>query len=159
MTAFRCPTCNAVYASSQTLNRHMNEDHQPNKFICELCSKSYKRKYDLKKHKVKIHEVADDAASKVPPVNKSFPQCPICKKVFSETCNLNQHLKTHSPSNNYKCESCEKTYSRKHGLMRHLRSHTGEEPFSCDTCQSTFSRKDVLIRHQRRCVLGESSAP
>ncbi|CAL1277784.1 unnamed protein product [Larinioides sclopetarius] len=79
------------------------------------------------------HKITDDAASNVPLVTKSLPQCEICKKVFSETYNLIQHLKTHSPSNKYKCESCDKTYTRKHGLMRHLRSHTGEEPFSCET--------------------------
>ncbi|CAL1294496.1 unnamed protein product [Larinioides sclopetarius] len=156
MTAFRCPTCNAAYARRYKLNRHMRDHHEPNKFVCELCSKSYKRKYDLKKHKDKTHKMANDAASNVPSVTKSLPQCEICKKVFAETYNLIQHLKSHSPSNKYKCESCDKTYTRKHG---HLRSHTGEEAFSCETCPSTFTRKDVLLRHQRRCALGESSAP
>ena len=58
-------------------------------FLCNLCSRRFKRQEHLKRHYRSLHTY-----------EKPY-DCPICHKKFSRSDNLNQHLKTHKAENEH----------------------------------------------------------
>lgn len=51
---FPCPSCNKVFSSSFTRERHRKEKHTSTKvYSCERCSKIFSRKYQLTRHNIK----------------------------------------------------------------------------------------------------------
>ena len=103
-------------------------------------------------------------------MDKCFPTCPTCGKVFSFKCYLKLHQKTHLgvKLRPFGCHLCEKSYTAKETLKHHTeRNHTekedglnnhlrktrldtkGEKSFSCLLCQKLFTTKGSLKTHMR----------
>ena len=73
--------------------------------------------------------------------------CGVCSMVFSQTCELKQHMKTHSGEKPFVCHVCGKTFSNAGNLWRHNLVHSGKKPFLCDYCGKGFNRASNLKRH------------
>ena len=91
------------------------------KHFCFDCQKVYKNRRYLLQHKNKVH------GPKIP--------CGQCSEMFSNSCNLNRHVRTaHIYSGKeYLCEKCGKNYGRLDALKRHTIG-----------CMSGKSRTSVL---------------
>uniref|UniRef100_A0A7S2X7V3 C2H2-type domain-containing protein n=1 Tax=Lotharella oceanica TaxID=641309 RepID=A0A7S2X7V3_9EUKA len=50
----------------------------------------------------------------------------------------------------YMCPLCERNFSQKCNLDSHVRTHTGERPYACSMCNVSFKQKSNLNRHRRR---------
>ena len=68
--------------------KHLNEKLVHNRFKCDLCEKSYRRKSDLKRHK-QIHHAAQEGQ------NSSDLHCSLCSKKYVSKTSLRVHLKRH----------------------------------------------------------------
>ncbi len=88
--------------------------------------------------------------------------CADCDKVFSNTTELDEHLKSdhgldsdESPSRVdgamqfliFRCRFCDKVFRSKNGLGCHLPVHTGRYPHNCGLCGKGFIRRESVERH------------
>ena len=165
---FECQVCYKKFSSKRSLSEHTKLYHDSKGYECDICLKVFQSMYYLKKHyrthtskksiscdEVFTHKYVFNRHkvihNKVLVQNneKSF-KCSICPegKFYTTKSALNQHMKTHDPSNAFKCDVCLKVFSSKTNLKSHYRTHTGEKPFACQTCDKKFARKSCLVRHQ-----------
>lgn len=105
------------------------------KFSCNICSKSYTRRFDLKRH-ARQHSVED--IGKIVHLKNSIDHEFLSgAKVIIEGRTL------------YKCEHCAKYLMTRYSYVRHLRIHTGEKPCTCHVCGKQFRTSALLNRHVR----------
>lgn len=116
-------------------NKHIQEENEERKYICEVCTKPFKCKQHLKIHSV-VHTDL-----------KLFP-CHECIKAFKLKCQLVDHLKIHSDLKPFACDLCGKSFRLKHQLVVHNISHSEDRPFECDICGKTFKLKNSLQTHE-----------
>ena len=151
-------------------NNELNNEEKPYK--CDLCSKRFKRRYDLKKHR-RTHTCEKPYECEI--CHKQFTQssslarhrrihtgekphaCEFCEKRFTESSALKNHKRIHTREKPYKCEFCEKAFGDHSALRDHRRIHTGERPFKCDFCYKSFITSGNLRVHNKRNHTGETS--
>ncbi|XP_061573651.1 zinc finger protein 664-like [Cololabis saira] len=75
--------------------------------------------------------------------------CSTCKKEFSRSCNLMDHMKIHTGKRPYLCDTCNKTFTRSSHLKSHIYTHTGEKPYICKTCGKSYRLRSTLVVHLR----------
>ncbi|XP_071062662.1 zinc finger protein 79-like [Pseudochaenichthys georgianus] len=75
--------------------------------------------------------------------------CSVCKKAFSHSGHLKRHMRVHTGEKPHSCSVCKRAFSRSAHLKDHMRVHTGEKPFSCSVCKKAFSQSGSLKDHMR----------
>jgi len=123
------------------VHTNTNYDSIPYK-ICDICSKTFKYKSWLKRHKL-THEVG-------------HIQCNYCPKSFKWCYNLKRHLITHLGRKSYDCQHCGKQFSYKYSLKYHIDSQHIEKvkKVCCPICQKKLSNHNVLRYHNNRVHSG-----
>ena len=53
MKAFVCDVCNSNFSSKSTLNRHLRNSHNGEKYKCRVCGKEFKQEERMKAHEKK----------------------------------------------------------------------------------------------------------
>jgi hypothetical protein len=89
------------------------------------------------------------ALAAVEPVVVGPPTCGICKKTFTRTYGLTQHMSiVHGGIKKHRCGECGKSFGEFGKLARHMASvHNGVKPYECAECPMTFARIDALHCH------------
>ncbi|KAK9752343.1 Zinc finger, C2H2 type [Popillia japonica] len=119
-------------------------------FTCELCDRSFKRKYDLALHAI-VHRR-----------DTSFEPVPCSRRILTEDSVIVQHETISMGEDPFNCEFCGRTFPQKCHLVSHSKVHTGnEKSFLVKTkkkstakkslvskfCGKRFKRKHHLARH------------
>ncbi|KAJ2947298.1 hypothetical protein O0L34_g17015 [Tuta absoluta] len=135
------PTCEIcgykTYKKYRLYNIHMKCHGKIKSFACPICSKMFKNRNQLAKHKT-IHNKKDSL------------QCPICKLQLSCPQRLKTHIAVvHEKVKPFKCTECESAFARKDELTLHIRSHTGDKPYECDKCTYRSADSSAMRRHKR----------
>eukprot|EP00188_Purpureofilum_apyrenoidigerum_P000974 Plantae.Rhodophyta-Purpureofilum_apyrenoidigerum.ctg14959.p1 GENE.Plantae.Rhodophyta-Purpureofilum_apyrenoidigerum.ctg14959~~Plantae.Rhodophyta-Purpureofilum_apyrenoidigerum.ctg14959.p1 ORF type:complete len:329 (-),score=41.79 Plantae.Rhodophyta-Purpureofilum_apyrenoidigerum.ctg14959:516-1403(-) len=105
-------------------------------YECELCGMKFKRGYDVKRHTKSVHEKRKDCI------------CPFCRKGFSQTGHLNEHVRVSHVGSALACLECDKTFGAQSKLDRHVRSvHLNLRQFKCDMCPKEYKDKSALKHH------------
>lgn len=143
---FVCVVCNRVFSENDKLTMHQVRYHRvlvkPKSMkVCEICGKSYVKKYTLELHMTNFH--GKETAIKKPETNTL---CSVCGKHFNH---LNMHMRIHDNYKPYKCGHCEKSFAKRDCLVMHERVHTGERPYVCKTCGKSFNQRTSLRLHIR----------
>ena len=118
-------------------------------FICDICEKRFKNKYNLKEHMSCVHSEA--RPFKCEDCSSSFKMDNHLKKHITRVHNFTKkNLKYHSNIKNYQCGICSKTFKRSSALNIHAMSiHTNAKDFECDLCSRKFKDKYSLKQHKK----------
>ena len=128
-------------------------------FTCNLCSRSFTKKSELKKHISRysyMHRIQNsdelellDKAKQTINARVSY-KCITCKKVILTKRGFLRHIRVHSDKRPCKCDICGKSYRIEQDLARHVRDvHEGLKKYACDICGRAFANKGAKDDHRR----------
>ena len=82
-----CIICHKVLSCKSALQMHYRIHTGQRPYKCKICKRTFTTKGNLKTH-MSVHRTK-------PPM-RSFPQCPVCHKKYSNPAVLQQHIRTHT---------------------------------------------------------------
>lgn len=137
---FKCTECDFAAKTQRTLDSHTLNIHGEveNRFVCELCAKSFKYKITYDCHMRRQHMG-----------EKPF-QCFICGKAYYTSGNLNTHVKHAHSTKIYHCEftNCGKLFHSELRLKIHLKTHATILRYCCGVCGKKFKTDKTLRQHK-----------
>ncbi|XP_058465066.1 gastrula zinc finger protein XlCGF8.2DB-like isoform X1 [Malaya genurostris] len=134
---FRCDVCGKSYRQAASLRSHQLNHNREKPFSCTICGHATTQRSGLKKHML----THSDAKSYV---------CDLCGEHFRFSSNLIMHKRRrHLHQKNFACSQCSKEFISKDELLNHSMCHSNERPFDCGICGNTFNRKSSLKFHQK----------
>ena len=102
----------------------------------------------------------DDLESNSRIESKQLFTCSLCRKMFKNKRNLNQHVRishlhdqeSYNEIHKYNCAHCEKRFYKKANLASHLLTHTTDKNIVCpvEGCKRRFKREKALKAHQNK---------
>lgn len=134
-TSLQCEVCGKICLNSGRLKEHKLIAHDGEKSeICEICSKGFILKYQLKRH-MDIH------------LNKRQYKCDFgnCNSGFNDRTGLRSHRFICSEraviEKPHECKICQKKFPFPARLRDHMQMyHLGRKKFGCEECEKVFSR-------------------
>lgn len=158
-TKFSCDKCKQIFITASELLHHnckTKNSKKENKtttnnngkenlvFICEICDESFKKNWQLNRHKKVFH------------LNVKNYVCTYCNRGFKQLYHLQEHITSHTGERKFKCDICHKTFSRMSSQRKHMKAHEaapGEKskksPFLCSICGKKFPYSNGAQRHMR----------
>jgi hypothetical protein len=140
-----CKYCKKTFNSPYAYYKHCitinHEKFSPeiSDIVCEKCGKHFVKRYDLRQHMYRVHNIS-----------KQFFSCDHCDYKTVHKCNMDRHVALHFRKNNqYTCEYCGKSCDSIANLNDHITyNHIQTKQFRCDKCDKSFKRNSELVRHQ-----------
>ena len=117
-----CDECDKRYLDKSDLIKH--KASHAGSVHCDLCNKSVKSTFYLKRHMRIMHSLTEDKESFV---------CEVCPSMFKLKEYLNRHVKKVHCEHSFMCAMCDKKFKTKYHLTQHELLHTGE--FKTSKCQ------------------------
>ncbi|XP_061393072.1 zinc finger protein 235 [Musca vetustissima] len=130
-----CDICNKGFRFRNYLSVHKRLHSGENPYKCKFCEEYFHSLHSRRLHTKMMHSEA-----------KTFT-CPVCSKILTAQCYLNDHLKRHTNQRDYKCDICDKCFFSQSQLKDHQLVHTNVKPYECDVCMARFQRKSNYTQH------------
>ncbi|KAJ8901392.1 hypothetical protein NDN08_007238 [Rhodosorus marinus] len=104
---------------------------------CEICGTMFKRSYDMKRHRIAVHEKRREFV------------CSYCARTFTQSGHLHEHVRVrHTGANLFACPVCKKTFGAKSKMERHARTvHSETRDHTCGLCNIKLKAKPYLAKH------------
>ena len=107
---FPCNQCQDTFSCKRNLVRHMAKKHKSKdneqRFICDICSKTFKRQGRLDRHLQFYHSIEKDKS-----LEDETKLCDVCSKYFATSKNLMTHKRNiHGSKNQVICHDCGKYF-------------------------------------------------
>ena len=162
-----CPQCDKEYTYSNDLKKHIKADHEGYRINkCDKCPYSTKRRWYLKihekrRHQVKMESVSVDNLLQPRISQKSRIQkskikqlrCKKCSYTTKRKTNLKLHRRKYHSSKSeratYSCPDCEQEFLEYKELKVHIKEYHRRIGFKCDHCDFVTSRRKSLKVHQK----------
>ncbi|XP_052757218.1 zinc finger protein 808-like [Galleria mellonella] len=134
---FKCTRCPERFSEYFKRQKHMVEVHgvAPLQYKCNVCDKSFDRRYTLSRHMKRDHLEERDF------------QCQLCAYRCFTNNELRVHMVKHNGERIFECSVCKKSYARKKTLKEHMRIHNNDRRFACAICGQAFVQKCSLKGH------------
>ncbi|XP_076438244.1 uncharacterized protein LOC143277343 [Babylonia areolata] len=135
-----CQLCGKRFATPFKCRRHVLSHSRERPYHCDQCPMSFKRKQNLKTHKLRHGERRH--------------ACDICgRRFFTAFETVGHKRKAHRPKalpDPCVCQYCDERFATALLCKEHAHCHTGERPYTCNQCPMAFKRKRVLTIHKMR---------
>jgi len=154
-TLLKCDQCDYTSLVKRNFIKHVKIAHtkREKNLLCDQCDKKFEHSYQLKAHKLGVHEGIW--------LNKKPVTCKSCNEVFKTS---NRYIKHHQDSHGgpppeysekHMCDQCTSVFFKKDSLKTHIKNVHSDSPelfgeFMCDQCPKIFSKKHTLAVHRYR---------
>lgn len=145
-----CFECSQAFASSEELQRHLNEHENiapPNGQTASVAPSTLMVEEELHKKRIKVMlpQVKQENNGKI------RHKCPICPRVFDRQYSLQRHVALHKGDKKFKCDQCHARYSLRFNLNRHKRQVHGNADrgnyVHCNICGLWFCSRSTYRIH------------
>nr|XP_049695728.1 zinc finger protein 43-like [Helicoverpa armigera] len=139
---FVCDYCSRTFTRKYNLQTHIENCHINSSCQCEICGQNFGSPAGLLQHLGRGHNS----------YSQPFPECDLCGRIFTRKQNIVSHMITvHLQGLGYaiKCRLCEKTFTTERNLKRHMNQlHNPDIEYpTCNDCHKVFRGKHSLIAH------------
>ena len=136
-SSIKCPDCDKVYPTPDSLQRHRYVHSTRDKFICDKCGKEYPFESDLNRHKIK-HRNKE--------LKTHVCMAAGCERSFMRKADLVSHVQNHS-GKVHKCDQCEYSATDIRYLKQHQRKHSNDLRIKCNICNRGFRYYTQMKQH------------
>ncbi|XP_065594265.1 zinc finger and BTB domain-containing protein 40 [Cyrtonyx montezumae] len=134
---YACQYCDAVFAQSIELSRHVRTHTGDKPYVCRECGKGFRQANGLSVHLRTFHNIEDPY------------DCRKCQMSFVTLQEHRKHIHEAHSQEYHPCPNCSKLFSAPSLLERHMVTHVGGKPFSCDICNKAYQQLSGLWYHNR----------
>ena len=127
-SSIKCPDCDKVFPTPDSLQRHRYVHSARDKFICDKCGKEYPFESDLNRHKIK-HRNKE--------IKTHVCMAAGCERSFMRKADLVSHAQNHS-GKVHQCDQCNYTVTDIGYLKQHQRKHSNDLRIKCNICKCGF---------------------
>ncbi|RVE42468.1 hypothetical protein evm_012898 [Chilo suppressalis] len=161
----KCKHCAETFMYHSQRKCHVLSEHakiKPEKFICDYCSRQFKRKNTLAEHVMDVHVEKKCSHCKLKFVRKRYlfhlneahgvamPTCGVCGlRTLMESALIRHQRKVHLSEKNKICAVCKKGFYTESNLQDHMITHNQLKVFECDVCAKSFARRECFKAHYR----------
>ncbi|XP_010708617.1 zinc finger protein 586-like isoform X2 [Meleagris gallopavo] len=103
-----------------------------------------------KKRCCNVGNFQDNVISARPSPGQSSYECTVCKRCFSRSSSLFNHLCTQTAKTLHKCTQCKRVFNFNSALIQHQKMHQRQKILlECSDCGDHFTCRSSLIIHQK----------
>ncbi|XP_055681592.1 zinc finger protein 391-like isoform X2 [Lutzomyia longipalpis] len=144
---YECELCSKTFLQKHNMKDHIVSNHLNKRaYTCDLCGKEFKYNGEFYKHR-KYHTMEPGSQGELPRI-----PCNICGKSMKNPLTLYCHMKTHQRSQNererpFLCHYCGYASPTMAYLREHLQTHLDAKPHKCKECGKSFNLKAAWLSH------------
>ena len=137
-SSIKCPDCDRVFPTPDSLQRHRYLHAARDKFVCDKYGKQYPFESDLNRHKIK-HRNKE--------IKTHVCMAAGCEQSFMRKADLVSHVQNHSGTV-HKCDQCEYSATDIRYLKQHQCKHSNNLRIKCNICNRGFRYYTQMKQHR-----------